>query len=565
MSASRKKISPALPAGHRLAYLAHSAAPLLWIVQATLLARAVSQLVDAARTDTVPIWTDMLLPAVGIIVFGILRASMEAWGARRIYQVARTFLSQLRQDTVATLALQSPLDKQRPASGAVASMLTEQSEAIIPWLTRYLPAQKRVALVPLVIAAVVGWHSWIAALILLVSAPLVPLFMAIIGWRAQSASEQHMVEMGQMNGYLLDRLRGLSTLRAMRAINTTTTLVRDRGISLQQRTMAVLRIAFLSSAVLELFSALGVAMVAVYVGFHFLGSLPIGDWGTPLAMHEGLFILLLAPAFFEPLRELSAAWHDRASGIAALNSIQDLTTPRTLLVPDQPAQSVGVLSGPLSVQVDNVSFTHAGETPTLEQFSLDIAPGEHVALTGPSGSGKSMLLALIAGLLVPGSGRITLGGLPMDPLHARQLRAQMAWMGQQPHVFTGSVERNLFLGNSTADASQLASSLAMTGMDHVIRSLPVTILGEGGLGLSGGEVARLALVRLALQSQAGLILLDEPTAHLDTTTALQVIDTIAMLAKGKTLVVATHDPLLIARMHRTVTLAQVPAEETEAA
>lgn len=560
MTKTRKK-TPRVQGTQRFPYIIHGASALIWIVQAAFLADAVEHLVLTQQAGTPFDWTIIIKAACAIAGLGLLRSTMEAWGARRIYLQARSYLTRLRGTTIDTLSQQSPLDKHRPSSGVVASMIAEQAEAIVPWMTRYQSAQWRVMTVPFVIAFAVGWQSWIAALILLVSAPLIPLFMAIVGWRAQAVSEKQMVEMGQMNGFLLDRLRGLSTLRAMHAIDATTDHVRTRGESLKDRTMAVLRIAFLSSAVLELFSALGVAMVAVYVGFHFLGNLPFGDWGHPLTMGQGLFILLLAPAFFEPLRELSAAWHDRANGIAAMNNIATLSTPSAFIVTDKTDTASSPVTPPtdtahtgaMSIDIHDLSFSHAGETPVFSHLDMSIAAGEHIALTGASGSGKSILLALIAGLLTPEAGRITLDGIPMDGAHANALRQRIGWMGQKPHIFTGSVHTNLFLGRNTP-AHAIDDSLRATGMDQVVSKLPVHVLGEGGLGLSGGEVARLALVRLAVQSQAGLVILDEPTAHLDYETARQVIDAIKRIARDKTLIIATHDPLLLAQMDRTITI-----------
>lgn len=561
MTKNRTTKTPRAPGTQRLPYIVHGACALVWIIQAALLAWAVEHLVLTQQAQTPFDWSIIIKAAAGIAILGIIRSTTEAWAARRIFLQARSYLTELRHNTIDTLSQQSPLDKHRPASGVVASMIAEQAEAIVPWLSRYQSAQWRVMTAPIAIAIVVGWQSWVAATILIVSAPLIPLFMAIVGWRAQTLSEKHMVEMGQMNGFLLDRLRGLSTLRAMGAIDATTAHVRASGESLKQRTMSVLKVAFLSSAVLELFSALGVAMVAVYVGFHFLGNLPFGAWGHPLTMGQGLFVLLLAPAFFEPLRELSAAWHDRASGIAAMNNIAQLSQPKALIVADK-AHTSGVPlpacttqpANAIAIEIDNLSFAHERETPVFTQFNVAIAAGEQIALTGASGSGKSILLALIAGLIAPDQGTIRLNGVPMDHANAHQLRCQIAWMGQKPHILTGSVKANLLLGRDVTDMHAITQSLRATGMDQVIRKLPAHVLGEGGLGLSGGEVARLALVRLAVQAQAGLIILDEPTAHLDVDTAQQVITAIKTIARNKTLIIATHDPVLLAQMDRTITL-----------
>ena len=246
----------------------------LWLPQAALLAWAVQQLAQGAGAAV------MLRPVAGLLVLGLLRSGCEAWGLRRVFLTARAQLTALRAQVAVALAQRSPLDSERPASGLAASVMAEQAEAVVPWLVRYQPARWRVMLVLPVIAIAVATLSWVAALVLVLAAPLIPLFMALVGWRAKAASEAHMLELGGLNAFLLDRLRGLSTLRALGAVDATALRLRDAAQALRQRTMAVLRIAFLSSAVLELFAALGVAMVAVYIGFHLLGTLEFGAWGV---------------------------------------------------------------------------------------------------------------------------------------------------------------------------------------------------------------------------------------------------------------------------------------------
>ena len=536
------------------------AAALVWVPQAALLAWAVQSLAADGGLDAV------LWPAAGILALGALRATLDAWGARHVFNAARMRLSALRGQAARGLANGSPLDRERPASGLAASVLAEQAEAIAPYLVRYQPTRQRVMWVPPVILVVTATQSWVVALVLLFAAPLIPLFMAIIGWRARAASETQMVEMGGMNAFLLDRLRGLATLRALGAVERTAERLGEAAQSLRRRTMAVLRIAFLSSAVLELFSALGVAMVAVYVGFHLLGTLEFGAWGARLSLGEGLFVLLLAPAFFEPLRELSTVWHDRAAGEAALQALERLGQPRLSLpgAGQRADEAVATTAEPmprgvaLSVDVQDLDFSHPGETPLFAGFALRVAPGERIALTGGSGSGKTALLSLLAGLLPAAQGEIRLGGVPMDELPATALRQRIGWMGQAPHVFAGSVGANVTLGRPAVRAPDVDAAVRFAGLEAVAQAHPGTALGEGGGGLSGGELVRLALARVAVQSDAGLLLVDEPTAHLDTATAVRVADALLQLAHGKTLIVATHDPVLVARMDRVVALGASP-------
>lgn len=528
------------------------AAALLWLPQAGLLAMAVQGLASGRGLQAVG-W-----PAVAILLLGLLRAACEAWGARRTFGRARAQLTALRAQTAEALAGGSPLDRGRAPSGQAASVLAEQAEALVPYLVRYQPARWRATVVPVFILCAVAYFSWIAALVLLVAAPLIPIFMAIVGWRARAASEAQMVEMGGMNAFLLDRLRGLATLRALGAVDATAHRLGDAAQSLRERTMAVLRIAFLSSAVLELFSALGVAMVAVYVGFHLLGSLSFGTWGLPLSLGEGLFVLMLAPAFFEPLRELSAVWHDRAAGEVALQALDGLQR-NALPLPGANASlkraSAGPAHGAPAVVVHGLHFSWPGETQEVfDGLELRVAAGEHIALTGPSGAGKTALLSLLAGLVPAARGEISVGGVTLTDHTVAALRQRMAWMGQAPHVFAGSVEANVALGREDIGTPRVAEAMRFASLDDVAQAHPGTALGEGGRGLSGGEAVRLALARIAVHPHADLLLVDEPTAHLDSETAARVIDALIELARGKTLIVATHDPVLAARMGRVVRL-----------
>lgn len=537
--------------------LAQLLAAALWLPQAGLIAWAVQQLADGGG------WPAVWVPAGGVLALGLLRAAGEAWGLRRVFGSARAELSALRVQATAALASRSPVDRARPASGAAASVVAEQAEAVLPWLVRYQPVRLRVTVMPVVIVSAVAWFSWAAALVLLVAAPLIPLFMAIVGWRAQAASEAQMVRLGQMNGFLLDRLRGLVTLRALGAVDATALRLRGAAEALRQRTMAVLRIAFLSSAVLELFSALGVAMVAVYIGFQLLGHLGFGTWGAPLTLGQGLFVLLLAPAFFEPLRELAAVWHDRAAGEAAIGALERLAAQGRPL-PDAPADAVprpGHATGALAVAVRGLHFAHGGKAPVFEGFDLGVHAGEHVALMGASGSGKTALLALLAGLAAPDAGEIRLGDQVLDAGSAAALRGRIGWMGQRPHVFAGSVAANVALGRPALSMAKVEGAMRFAALDAVAQARPATQLGEGGAGLSGGEAVRLALARLAVHPDGGLLLADEPTAHLDAETAARVVEALLVLARGRTLIVATHDPRVAARMHRVVTLGADPLKE----
>jgi len=526
------------------------AASLLWLPQAAFIAMSIQRLMDGGGL------ADVTGPAVAVLALGFFRSMIDMTGSRVVFRTARKNISLLRNHAIGALASRSPLDTGRPTSGMAASVIAEQTEAILPYLTKYRPVQTRVVVVPLVILGSVVSLSWVAALILLVSAPLIPLFMALIGWRAKDASAAQMIEIGTMNEFLLDRLRGLTSIRSLGAVEITALRFRATADALRKRTMAVLRIAFLSSAVLELFSALGVAMVAVYVGFHLLGQLPFGAWGAHLSLGEGLFILLLAPAFFEPLQELSAAWHDRASGQAAIEALNLLSLPGTPLLNSKNGKTIHShhLPSPPSIKISEMTFGHAGAIrPVFQNFSLVIKPGEKIALLGPSGAGKSTLLSLIVGLAPVCSGSIIIDSRSMSDDTAAQLRERMAWIGQKPHLFSGTLRSNVALGRDHVGPEAISSALRFAALDDFARNNHGPI-GEGGSGLSGGEALRLALARAAADIHTDIILADEPTSHLDKETAREVEKGIFALAKNKTLVIATHDEALAARMDRIVRL-----------
>ncbi|AGT11650.1 thiol reductant ABC exporter subunit CydD [Paracoccus aminophilus] len=525
-------------------------AAVLWLPQAGLLAQAISNVADRMS------WGATILPAATAAAIGILRVILGALSERAGHQHARARVSALRMTAIMALSERAPLDRRAIPSGEAASMIAEQADSITPWLARFGPARMKAVLVPLAIFLAILPLSWTAALVLLIAMPVIPVFMALIGWQAQAASKAQLVEIGAMNAFLLDRLRGLATIRGLGATDRVATSVRAEAEGLRARSMAVLRIAFLTSAVLELFAALGVAMVAVYVGFHLLGDLNFGAWGDTLSLAQGMFILLLAPAFFEPLRDLSAIWHDKAAGQAAQDNLLRLSRSERTLPEAGLGTTPSASTGPqaASVRVAGLRFRHGDDGGTLPAgLNFTLAAGEHLALTGPSGAGKTTLLALIAGLDLPQAGRIEIDCEALTAETATRLRARMAWIGQSPHIFAGSLAQNVTMGRKEIGPEKVSRALSDMHLGAMARIRGTAPIGEGGNGISGGEALRLALARIAV-SPVRLVLADEPTAHLDLETAESVTESLLALAQGRSLIVATHDPRLAARMDRQISL-----------
>ncbi|WGW02862.1 thiol reductant ABC exporter subunit CydD [Tropicibacter oceani] len=520
------------------------AASLLWIAQAAIIAAVLSALLTGQDSRG---W----VMALAFLALGLARAVLNRLALATLAAAAETRLQALRHEIIGTESASADASAFGGA-GAIAALTSDKLEALRPFLLRYQPARLRVMIAPLVILAITAWVSWAAAVVLLAAGPLIPVFMALVGWAAKEASARQMVEIGSLNDLLADRLAALSDLRLVGAGPQVIDGFAKASESLRQRTMAVLRIAFLSSTVLELFSALGVAMIAVWVGFALLGELSWGTWGTALTPFRGIFLLLLAPDFFQPLRDLAAAWHDKSAADAVMAELADWRSGDRRAVLGTGASADALRFGGLSLT--GLQADQGGRT--LRFPDLDLRPGDSLALCGPSGAGKTTLLRLIAGLVPPSGGAIRLGRDLLTQDNADAWRACLGWMPQTPRFLGRSLRHNIGFGQALDSAILVQSRVA-----PIIETLPAgdrTPLGETGAGLSGGEARRVMLAR-ALHRRPGLLLADEPTADLDAETAQDIIDgLLAYVAQGGTLIVATHDPRLMARMDRQMTLEARP-------
>ena len=512
-------------------------AGLIWPLQAAVIAWAIAGWVagDLSRT----------LPAAGLFLLGAgIRAALDYVAGGILFRAGDTVLGQQR-----SLLITRELTARGPApSAAVAALVAEKLPLLLPWITRYRPAMARARVLPFVHIAIAAVIAWPAALILAVAGPLIPVFMALIGMAAESASRKHLAEIGSLNALLMERLGALIDLRLLGAEDRARADFDARADSLRARTMAVLRVAFLSSTVLELFAAIGVALMAVYVGFTLLGVLNFGTWGREMTVAQGILLLLLAPDYFQPLRDLAAAWHDRAAGLAVAAELAEAEdTPRqSMLGQGAPTAPLG---GALHLQLRDAVAALPGGTG-LALPDLDLRAGQSLAITGASGAGKTTLLGVVSGLVPVQSGHVMVAGQPLDDQNADAWRARLAVMPQAMHLPDVTLAEWLGQGDP-APALRLAQA---DGIAARLADGLQTRLGETGAGVSGGEARRLSLAR-AIHAGRELLIADEPTADLDPDTAAHIIASLrALQAQGRALLIATHDPALIAAMDAEVRL-----------
>jgi ATP-binding cassette subfamily C protein CydD len=508
----------------------------LLIAQAALIAH----LLQAVFIDALP-RSELTRPFVLFAMVVAGRAAM-AW-AREIagFQAGARVRTDVRRSLLAHMTAGGPALTRQQQTGALASTVVEQVEALHNFFAHYLPQLGIAVLIPVSIVVVVFPVSWTAGVILAGTAPLIPLFMVLIGMGAESISQRQFQALSRMSGHFLDVLQGLPTLKIFRRSKAEAERVAKVSHDYRLKTMSVLRVAFLSSAVLEFFSSVSIALVAVYLGTHFLGYIDFGSYGNPLTLGAGLFILVLAPDFYLPLRELGTHYHARAEAAGAAEAImQILDTPL-------PAQAAAVdsasIARPIEIVFDNVGFAYANRPPYLFQdVSFTVRSGEKVTLAGASGVGKSTLLNLLMGFEQPSQGAITINGTPLSGISHPEWRSQLAWVGQQPILFYGSLRDNIRLGRPEADEPAIQAAARAAKVLEFAERMPQgldTPVGEKGHRLSRGQAQRVALAR-AFLADAPLLLLDEPTAGLDAANERLVVAAIERLSHGRTVIMVTH-------------------------
>lgn len=470
------------------------------------------------------------------VVFRSLAGVVREEGGIRISLAVRGTVREALVDTLYNLG---PAWRERQQAGSLSTALLEQVEALDGYFARYRPQQWFAVLTPLMIVATLVPSSWAAAGILLLTAPLIPVFMILVGWSARQRQTEQLQALQRMSGHYLDLIRGLPTLRLLDAHQRLAGEVEKVGDEFRWRTMRVLRLAFLSGAVLEFFASIAIALSAVYFGLTLLGRLDFGLYGHPLDLELALFALLLAPEFYQPLRDLGTHYHARAEALAAAGELQTILNAESL----QPAGGdTRIGNGAPALNLDRITFAHREGETVLRECSLQVQAGEAVAIRGPSGGGKTTLLRLLLGQLRTQDGDVLIDGRSIEDIDLVAWRERIAWMSQHPRLMADSLAANLRVARSDATEAELRESLTFAGLGGWFADLRdglATRLGEGGRQLSGGQLRRLALARARLR-RADVLLLDEPTASLDAETEEAVIERIAELRRGRTLVLLTH-------------------------
>jgi ATP-binding cassette subfamily C protein CydD len=516
---------------------------------------------------------------LGVAAGGFLRAAGGFAADRLAAAGAGRAEASTRDAVLAALVLGDPADEQVSAGAAVAAV-AEQLPRLGDHFHDYQRRAVTAGLAPAVILAVIFPASWVVGVLLALATPIVPINMAVTGLGAEAVSRRQMHQVAQLSGQVLERLQAMSTLRALGAIGHQRRLVERAATELAHRTSAVLRIAFLASSALEWVSTFAIGLVAMYVGATLLGYVRAPLLPLHLGAQAGVFVLLLAPAYFAPLRRFAAAYHQRQEALAAAEILAPLSRratatarPRatgasghgtaTATAPGTATAArpgtAGRIPAPAScsapgVTLQGVTVRFAGRSrPALSDVSVFVPSRTVLGVAGPSGSGKSTLLKVAGGWLRPSEGRTLIGGVPADEVSG-SVRAML--IGQHPYLFSGTLADNIALGKPDASRSRIWAAIEAAQLTSLLGRLPDgldTVLGERGWSISGGEAQRVALAR-AFLSDASFVLVDEPTAHLDTATEAALIEPLARLLRGRTGLVASHSDAVLGIADRVIDL-----------
>ena len=504
---------------------------LLIIAQAWLLARIVDAVIIAGL-GLEDVWPWLR----GLLVVFLLRALVGAAGQSVAFEAGGRVVLLIRERLQAHIAALGPAWMRTQRTGDVVTTIVDSVETLHRYYAAYLPQMALSACIPLAILVFVVPADWISGLIMVLSAPLIPLFMILIGKGTEALNQSQWRKLARMSAHVFDAIEGLTTLKLFNASRAEAAVVAAIAEDYRESTMKVLRVAFLSSLALEFFATVSIAMVAVFVGFRL--------YNGQLHFMQGFFVLLLAPEFYRPLRAMGTQYHARMEAIGAAEGIVALLkTP----LPQRGAPSSGAVPSALAARpVREVRFEHVGFAYDVEQVLHDVSftleRGKRVALVGPSGAGKTTLTQLLLGFMAPNHGRVLVDSIDLRDLADNDWPGRIAWLPQRPTLFHGSVLDNIRLGRPEASLAAVHRAVEQAGATALIADLPLgyeTMLGDRGQGLSGGEIQRIALARIFL-AEVDVVMFDEATAGLDDDTAALITHSIEQLAATAAVLVVAH-------------------------
>jgi len=518
----------------RAASLLGFAGALVIIAQAWLLASLLQALIVAQQPRTA-LLTDFAL----LLLCFVLRAGLHFAREMAGHRAGTAIRLALRQQVLDRLNELGPAWIQGKPAGSWATLLLEQIEEMQEYYARYLPQMTLAVFIPAAILIAIFPINWMAGAILLATAPLIPLFMAMVGMGAADANRRNFLALARLSGDFFDRLRGRETLRLFHRAAAEQQAIADSTADFRQRTMEVLRLAFLSSAVLEFFASLAIAVVAVYFGFSYLGELNFGHYSTGVTLFAGFLALILAPEFFQPLRDLGTFYHAKAQAIGGADALETFLRESPQALPEQ-ASSAITLNAPLTIEAKDVVVMTASGIALSQPLNFSLASGQRVALVGQSGAGKTALMNVLLGFM-PYQGSLRVNGHELRDISRQSWQQQLAWVGQNPHLPAATLRENVLLDGQVDDKT-LESALERAGVNEFLMRLPEgldTPLGDGGIGLSVGQAQRIAVAR-ALLKPAHLLLLDEPASGLDSQSEQRVMGALHHAASRQTTLMITH-------------------------
>lgn len=522
------------------------------ILDGVIIGQQVVPLTDNAQTVSSSVSIDTYIPHfIALIALMLLRALLAYGRERASFEAGKRLRGHIRAAVMDKLTKLGPAFIKGKPAGSWASIVLEQVEDLQDFYARYLPQISLAGFIPVLILAAVFPINWAAGLILLLTAPLIPMFMILVGMGAADANRKNFSALARLSGHFMDRLKGLSTLKLFHRGDAELKVIASASEEFRSRTMSVLRMAFLSSAVLEFFAAVSIAVLAVYFGFSYLGHLDFGYYGVhanissstdpdmggiPFSLFTGLFILILAPEFYQPLRDMGTHYHAKAQAIGAAEALI------TLLEHPEPEFAGHVrISSIETLSADNLEVFSIDGTRLLGPLSFELKEGERLALVGPSGAGKTSLLNALLGFL-PYKGHLLINGHELSALDLAHWRQHLAWLGQEPQLFHGTVRDNVALAAPTLPDDTLWHLLAEANISDFVKAQLLGLdapVGEQSSGLSVGQAQRIALAR-ALGQQASLFVLDEPTASLDSQSEQAVSSALNRAMAGKMCIMVTH-------------------------